>query len=90
MPPPDVIDKLKELAKEHDRADLEPVLDSFSGAHHPRVAAQRTADRQRWHDLLDVVLDSNEADATTAVQQTLVVFANYARVQTSKVKQKKA
>ncbi|MBM3774840.1 MAG: helix-turn-helix domain-containing protein [Acidobacteria bacterium] len=87
VPPAEVVEKLKVLARQHNRADLVPALEGHPTAV-ARVIPRRAAERQRWHDILDEILDSTEADAITAVEQALSVFANYVRAQQAKLKKK--
>jgi transcriptional regulator with XRE-family HTH domain len=97
VPPGSVVDRLKALAKQHHRADLIPLIESYCGIA-PKPSARRTVDRpgdhsgdrQRLHDFLDEVLDSGDADAALAAERSLTVFVGYVRNQRPKTKEKKA
>lgn len=78
--PTEVIEKLKLIAVEFGHPEIGMELAGVKTNKKAGIESRREKTDNKWHSLLDEVLNSGNAEAITAVQRNLVVFSEYARL----------
>ena len=92
--PPDVADRLKSIAAKYDRADLAMALVEgdwevkrvFYPGETIITTARAKAGNAKWHDLVDEVFGSGQADTIRALEVNLAMCAEMVRARRSGAK----